>query len=230
MKAFVIAAALAAFVGSQIVAAVPRDAASAGDNHASGPMTWSGRLFPGDDEHTTIAGTVKSIYDQILARNPRFAGDTHGNPHGMVPHHAPSFRRDAVDEPDLDSGPGSLDCNAPSDPTHDNAANWYSCNITYHYLDVIGKYGGLCTIPANSCKEIVCFNGCQLTVCNHWDVPFSPDCKDLANDMRRLHEGCSKDLPPGGVALESRDNVIFFEGTIAWPHHNTSVSSCPPPQ
>ncbi|KAM7198484.1 hypothetical protein V8F33_004990 [Rhypophila sp. PSN 637] len=80
MKTFGVTLVLAALAGVDLVTASPAArglSVSQGDVSVRGQgatheMTWVGRIFPGDTQHRTIVGDLKTIHDEILSLNPNF--------------------------------------------------------------------------------------------------------------------------------------------------------------
>ncbi|KAK4213716.1 hypothetical protein QBC37DRAFT_373680 [Rhypophila decipiens] len=208
MKTFAVTLVLAALAGIDLVTASPAvrglyvsraDAAVSTHN-----ITWVGRIFPADTQHTTIVGDPKTIHDEILTLDPNFEKDFADEQSGTAGPPG-AIQRDAADAPDP-----NVDC-----PTTGNATTWGSCQDAIKYLNMIGAGAATCTAPAN---------GCNMSSATTRAALLSAMTKVIATDMAEIHDAC----PVQRNIWHGPPDV--FMGTRKWPgQYETQVSFCDGP-
>ncbi|KAK3312378.1 hypothetical protein B0H66DRAFT_397537 [Apodospora peruviana] len=182
MKPTQIAATMASLVSLVMAAATPANGGLAGtplrvrqqvdDMLPMAEMSWTGPIFPGDATNTTLSGTAKSIYEHILAINPKYAEE---NP----------------PLPEVEArGEGQLEKRDSVSCSYGSPVNYADCDEGLRYLRALGGGSGWCGANANSCARVSCSWKCGMHLCNTSGGYIQVYCRDIANDMATIFGNC----------------------------------------
>ncbi|KAK3322652.1 hypothetical protein B0H66DRAFT_620377 [Apodospora peruviana] len=134
-------------------------------------MTWTGPIFPGDATNTTLSGSAKSIYEQILAINPKYA-EENPVPDVEPPSGAQVEKRDGIS------------C------SYGGPVFYPNCDEGRKYLKALGGGSGWCGANARSCARVSCSWKCGMQLCNTSGGYVQVYCRDIANDIEAIINRC----------------------------------------
>ncbi|KAK4449870.1 hypothetical protein QBC34DRAFT_83873 [Podospora aff. communis PSN243] len=192
-------------------------------NTPLGTMKWTGPLSPTSNATTTLYGTAKSIYEQILTLNPSyspwafadFRADMEAK--GITPEMIAAANAQVVRTPQspnpaaavMQRAPEWFDCGAGPD-----YVLWERCNEGRNYMRQLGGGRAQCGVEAGKCTRFSCAWGCGVFLCSRGSNYVLVDCASIANDMERIDGACR---------LDAWGNW-WVKGRLVFDDHYTEVS------
>ena len=151
-----------------------------------GTLTWTGLIYPGAPKRTTLSGTAKSIYEQIVKLNPRY------DPWDFADFRADMEAQGVTKELyEADFQAKTITRTSPN-PAAAAARKlkkredlWYDCKAGYgyvrrtycdegqNYLRGLGGGNSDCAVNGGQCTRFSCAWDCGIFLCSRVSLPMS---------------------------------------------------------